>query len=202
MGVRRKSQRFEDHLCPRLRVTDVSGETVHAKYRPAWVPCSCWCASQWELSVGVKSLLHPSRQDAKNIRDTSVGQPEKSAVADHRALHRLQQHHCFGQNIELYGSSCERCHWHETEQPKLQQGWWPHVEQCLASCGKHAIQSGFKLLTPTDNSHWLAHQHEHGTRASLYLARTVSADTSVTWRRGQRWWSKRWLFLCSTIWHG
>jgi hypothetical protein len=83
MVVRRKSQHFGHHLCPRLQVTDVSGETVCARYRPARVPRSCWCVSQWELSVGVKSLLHPSRRDAKNIRDTSVGQPEKSAVVDH-----------------------------------------------------------------------------------------------------------------------
>jgi hypothetical protein len=36
---------------------DVSGETVRARYRPVRVPCSCWCASQWEPLVGVKSLL-------------------------------------------------------------------------------------------------------------------------------------------------
>jgi hypothetical protein len=25
---------------------------------------------------------------------------------------------------------------------EVQQGWWPHVQPCLASCDKHAIQSG------------------------------------------------------------
>jgi hypothetical protein len=53
----RKNQRFKDHLCPRLQGTDVSGESVGAIYKPARVPRSCWCASQWELLVGVKSLL-------------------------------------------------------------------------------------------------------------------------------------------------
>jgi hypothetical protein len=47
----RKSQRFEDHLCPRLQVTDVSGVSVRVRYRPARVPRSC------ELSVGGWSLL-------------------------------------------------------------------------------------------------------------------------------------------------
>jgi hypothetical protein len=37
---RRKNQRFEDHLCPRLQGTDVSGESVHVIYRPARVPRS------------------------------------------------------------------------------------------------------------------------------------------------------------------
>jgi hypothetical protein len=40
MVKQRKSQCFEDHLCPRLQVTDVSGETVHARYRPARGPRS------------------------------------------------------------------------------------------------------------------------------------------------------------------
>jgi hypothetical protein len=53
-----------------------------------------------------------------------------------------------------------------------------------------------KLLTPANNSHWLAHQHERATRAGLYLARTDFPDTtSVPWRRGQRWSSKRWFFV-------
>jgi hypothetical protein len=57
-------------------------------------------------------------------------------------------------------------------------------------------------VTLSDSSHWLAHHHERGARAGLYLTRTVSPDTSVTWRRGQKWSSKRWLFLRLTIWHG
>jgi hypothetical protein len=41
----------------------------------------------------------------------------------------------------------------------------------------------------------------NGTWAGLYLARTVSPDTSVPWRRGQRWSSKRWFSRRLTIWH-
>jgi hypothetical protein len=66
MVKRRKSQRFEDHLCPRLQVTDVSGETVRARYRPAQVPRSCWRASQWELSVDVKSLLREAEEEGRD----------------------------------------------------------------------------------------------------------------------------------------
>jgi hypothetical protein len=30
-----KNQQFKNHLCPRLQGTDVSGESVHVRYRPA-----------------------------------------------------------------------------------------------------------------------------------------------------------------------
>jgi hypothetical protein len=35
MVKRRINQRFKDHLCPRLQVNDVSGESVRARYRAA-----------------------------------------------------------------------------------------------------------------------------------------------------------------------
>jgi hypothetical protein len=46
-------------------------------------------------------------------RHIHLDQPDKSAVAEHSintALHQLQQHHRFGQNIKLCGSSCESGH--------------------------------------------------------------------------------------------
>jgi hypothetical protein len=36
----RKNQCFKDRLCPRLQGTDVSGESVRVRYRPARVPRS------------------------------------------------------------------------------------------------------------------------------------------------------------------
>jgi hypothetical protein len=57
MVKRRINQCFKDHLCPHLQSTDVSGESVRARYRAAQVPRSCWCARHWKLLVGVKSLL-------------------------------------------------------------------------------------------------------------------------------------------------
>jgi hypothetical protein len=53
----RKYQRFKDHLCPRLQGTNVSGESVCVRYRPAQVPRSWQCASQWELLACVESML-------------------------------------------------------------------------------------------------------------------------------------------------
>jgi hypothetical protein len=45
-------------------------------------------------------------------------------------------------------------------------------------------------------------RYRPGTQAGLYLTRTDSSDTSVPWRRGQRWSLKHW-FLCRlTNWHG
>jgi hypothetical protein len=37
---RRKNQRFKDHLCPRPQGTDVYGESVRVRGRPAPVPRS------------------------------------------------------------------------------------------------------------------------------------------------------------------
>jgi hypothetical protein len=48
----------------------------------------------------------------------------------------------------------------------------------------------------------LCPRHERGTQAGLYLMRTDSPDTSVPWRRGQRWSFKRWFFRRLTNWHG
>jgi hypothetical protein len=50
-------------------------------------------------------------------------------------LHRLQEHQRFGQNVELYGSSCERGHWHQIEQQNfdgngglmLSHAWHPAI---------------------------------------------------------------------------
>jgi hypothetical protein len=54
---------------------------------------------------------------------------------------------------------------------------WPHVEQCLTSCDKHAIQS--ESRSDAASSCWLADCREHRTRAGIYMTRTGSPSTSA-----------------------
>jgi hypothetical protein len=63
-----------------------------------------------------------------------------------------------------------------------------HVHDSALANGSCWLVSAWrsKLSTQASSSHWLA-RHEHGTRAGLYLTRTDSPDTLVSWRRGQRW---------------
>jgi hypothetical protein len=50
----------------------------------------------------------PSRRDTKYIGDTSISINRQ--VCGGGEQHQLQQHHRFGQNVYLYGPSCERGH--------------------------------------------------------------------------------------------
>jgi hypothetical protein len=158
-----------------FRVLMVCGQSNHVRYRPVRVPRSWWCASQWKLLVGVKSLLR-----------------QAGFLIGWHVYHRMPNTAQHEATIPV--------------EVLVVQGWWPHVEPCLASCYKHGIQSGSRpdaaSSTPTNSSHWLAHHHERGTRAGLHLTWTDSPDISVPQRQGQRWSLKHWFFCHLTNWHG
>jgi hypothetical protein len=61
--------------------------------------------------VGQTEIIEAKCKEPR--RHIHLDQPDKSAVAEHSintALHQLQQHHHFGQNIKVCGSSCESGH--------------------------------------------------------------------------------------------
>jgi hypothetical protein len=91
------------------------GLKVPGVYR---IPCECGKVYVGQTGRSMETRCKEHR------RHTRLDQPDKSAVAE-RSINTghcidHQQHHRYGQNVELYGSSFERGHWHQTEQQNLQ----------------------------------------------------------------------------------
>jgi hypothetical protein len=145
-------------------VKDDLGLNVPGVYR---IPFKCGkvYVGQTERSIETRCKKHR--------RHIHLNQPDKSPMAEHSintALHRLQQHHRFGQNVELYGSSCERGHWQQTEQQKIQQGG--HL---MLSCAWHLV------INMLSNQEASLTQQGLDTNQQLPLA----SPQSWTWNSGR-----------------
>jgi hypothetical protein len=114
-------------------------------------------------------------------RHIHLEQPEKSVVVEHSM--NTGNHIDFSSTIVLYRTLSymdrllKEAIGIQLNNKIFNRVQWPHVEQCLTSCDKHAIQS--ESRSDAASSYWLADCHEHRTWAKIYMTRTGSPSTSA-----------------------